>query len=158
MVDEIEPNELLCTVVDILNSEGQWVVSRIHLVLPSRVLQQIQSYKRHLDPCEIVAYIWKENADGIVTARSLYNFLTSKDESRDSRKWTWVWKLTCPQKIRFLVRLLLHERLPVNGYRSHIGISCSSLYDRCQDEEETVFHLLRDYPSSCQVWESVVVF
>ena len=78
------------------------VLSRINTVLSSQVLQQIQSYQCHLGPAKINKNVWKENADGILTARSLYKFLTTNNDNRASRKWNWIWKLKCPQKIRFL--------------------------------------------------------
>lgn len=71
------------------------------------------------------------------------------------RKWTLGWKLKCPQKIRLFVWLLLHERLPFNTYICHIGIPCSNSCDRCEDDEETILHLLWDCPAS-HVWEALL--
>ena len=130
-VDEIEPTELLWTVSHILRTDGQWDLTRLQTVLPDRVVQQIQLYCRSLDPGNLDTLTWKGNAEGIVTAKSLYRFLIKQENTRVTRKWEWVWKLNCPQKIRFFVWLLLHERIPVNAYRSHISIPCNILCDRC---------------------------
>ena len=73
-----------------------------------------------------------------------------------SRKWNWIWKLPYPQRLKFFVWLLLHEKLAVNAYRFHIGAADSSACDRCLRCEETILHLLRDCDMSRRLWERIV--
>lgn len=87
---------------------------------------------------------WKGCTDGVPTTRSFFKFL-SRDESNFSfSRWEWICKLYCPQKLRFFVWLLVHDRLPVNAYRKHIGSSDSDLCDHCGTYSETVLYMVRD--------------
>ena len=95
-VEEIDPNEILWRVADIINDEGQWVVARIKTILPTSILQAIQSFTRDTQPSSSDKNVWKGNSDGIITARSLYQFITATEDTRGTRKWKWIWKLKCP--------------------------------------------------------------
>lgn len=102
-VEDIDPNEITWTTGDIIDAYGNWVVSRIKTVLPPSVLQQIRMYHCQLNPGEADQNIWKGNEDGIITAHSFYKYLMADDENRASRKWSWMWKIHCPQKSSFSV-------------------------------------------------------
>lgn len=80
---------------------------------------------------------WNYN-NGTATAKSFYNFLTSwndaENEDTQQPSWRWIWKLPCPQKLRFFVWLIMHEKLPSNSYRTHIGVA-----DGYAEHDEEVF-------------------
>lgn len=73
-----------------------------------------------------------------------------------SLRWKWVWRIDCPQKLRFFLWLTLHERLAVNEYRYWIGAATSNMCDRCNVNTESIIHMLRDCPTSKIVWENLV--
>lgn len=86
----------------IINDNGGWAVDRITTRISDNIIRKIHLYKLPMKPCSNDKMVWKGNAYGIMMARSLYQFLMANDESRTSRKWKWVWRLDCLQKVRFL--------------------------------------------------------
>lgn len=40
--------------------------------------------------------VWKGQKDGISTARSFFQFLSSDVSDSSSDNWSWVWKIACP--------------------------------------------------------------
>lgn len=155
LVDDIVINELLWTVHDVLTMDGKLDVDKIQTTVPS-VLRARMARFCVQDLSSADSITWKRNATGLLTAHSFYKYLTQSAQLPDPDSWTWVWKLSCPQKIRVFVWLIMHGRLATNVYRARLGLASDDICPSCSIHSETIQHMLRDCPTARQVWESLI--
>ena len=78
--------------------------------------------------------IWQGTGDGVPTTKSFFRFITNSELAGTPSDWQWIWKLNCPQRLRFFMWMVVHDRLLTNSYREHIGFADSSLCPRCNDQ------------------------
>lgn len=100
--------------------------------------------------------IWRGSVNGVPTSKAFYNFITRTDSEDLPQTWNWIWKIPCPQKIRFFIWLAKHERLPTNEYRVKLGLSSTDLCLRCNQHSESIIHVLRDCLKSAEVWKALI--
>ncbi|KAK7266661.1 hypothetical protein RIF29_19311 [Crotalaria pallida] len=62
--------------------------------------------------------------------------------------------LPCPEKIKFLLWLLLHDASPCNARRHRCGLTASPSCPRCDADYESGLHVVRDCPKSKDLWIS----
>ena len=117
VVDKINPDDILCTISYIITPERAWHLQSLKTALPQSVINQIYKIQLHVARDTRDVPMWKGNVDGIPTAHSFYKFLSYDELDLPSSAWAWIWKIDCPQKLRFFVWLVMHDRLPVNAYR-----------------------------------------
>lgn len=146
MVNEIDSTEVLWTVYNIISPEGVWSLYNLKTNLPCSVIHQIYKIQLPAPKSARDVQVWKSNIDGLPTASSFFKFLSYEDLDLSPQSWAWIWKLDCPQKLRFFVWLIMHDCLPVNAFRYRIGATESNVCDQCQTHSETIIHMLCDCP------------
>ncbi|KAJ8765020.1 hypothetical protein K2173_010492 [Erythroxylum novogranatense] len=58
--------------------------------------------------------------------------------------WMWIWQLRCPEKVRFLAWLIVHERVHTQEFRDLLHLDTSGLCRRCLSGVKSMEHLFRD--------------
>lgn len=71
------------------------------------------------------------------------------------RSWTWIWKIKAPKTIKFLIWLACHNGTPTCSLLHHRGMLQPNVCQRCQIEEETFIHCVRDCHISKRMWQSL---
>ena len=98
--------------------------------------------------------VWKASKTGAFTLQSAIQLLQGV-ESDTAVKWSAIWKLRIPNRIRFFVWLLYHGRLLTNAERFRRSLSSTPQCDLCPGEVEDSQHLFRDCPHAQQIWSSL---
>jgi ribonuclease HI len=106
------------------------------------------------------AYIWPHNKNGTYSAKSGYGWLISQHDSdmQASSSWSWIWRLKVPEKFKFLIWLACHNAVPTLTLLHHRNMINSAICSRCGDQEETLFHCLRDCKFSAAIWRKIGFF
>ena len=144
LIDDIHPNEITWTVADVIH-EGAWALHRLRTILSPDLIRRIQEVPLQVTGCD--SLVWKGTGSAVPTVRSFFQFITRSQDAEDGPSeddWQWVWKVRCPQKIRFFLWLAAHDRLITNAYRSRIGLAETDLCPRCHQYSESILHILRD--------------
>ncbi|KAK7245764.1 hypothetical protein RIF29_40613 [Crotalaria pallida] len=98
-------------------------------------------------------WAWKSSVDGEYSAVKGYRWLCNKsDNLLDEVSWSWVWRIKCHEKIKFLIWLVLHNAVPTNDFRFRRGMVSSPNCARCGAGFESVLHCLRDCSLSTELW------
>ena len=74
---------------------------------------------------------------------------------QDSIRWNAVWKLKLPNKLKYFVWLVLHNKILTNSQRLTICNIESALCEQCSNFKETTLHALRDCINFTKVWEGI---
>lgn len=61
---------------------------------------------------------WSLNPQGTQTTKNIYTHIKDKGEKNHKldKDHTWIWKLHCPNKIKFFLWLCNYDRLPTYYY------------------------------------------
>jgi ribonuclease HI len=69
--------------------------------------------------------------------------------------WKKIWRLKVPERVRFLMWMVIHNRLLTDSLKSKMGLR-HAMCEFCGDQEETTLHVMRDCPKAMNIWNYVV--
>ena len=72
--------------------------------------------------------------------------------------WSCIWKLQAPQRIKFFLWLVAHERLMMNAHGVRRGLDSDPSCKVCNCMEEDIRHILRDCPTAREVWSHLIPY
>jgi hypothetical protein len=104
------------------------------------------SLNSHVEDC----FTWKGNLNGFYTAQDGYYWLNHTNEV----SWNWLWHIPAPEKIKFFLWTALQNALPTKSMLSHRGMLQDIFCPRCNADEETTLHCLRDCEFVKCFWKS----
>lgn len=130
-------------------------LNTIKTMIPSHLLTKIRNIQLN-GSREEDKIVWKGSKGGIISSKSFFQFLSKEDDEQPDFNWNIIWKLDCPQKLRFFMWLVVHGRLPTNEYRVKIGIEGVEDCNICLLAIDSLDHLLRTCPKSQQVWSNII--
>lgn len=140
-----------------LTANGTWDTRRLELFFPHWVIQGILCTKLNREGGADTFY-WRGATDGNFSVKSAYDLLMAEGTSRPIKPWARLWKLHTPEKVKFFLWQVYHERLPTNQLRVMRGLTMSGECPfECQ-REETILHILRDCEIAREVWTPLVHF
>ncbi|KAK7259440.1 hypothetical protein RIF29_25047 [Crotalaria pallida] len=103
-------------------------------------------------------WVWKGNISGEYSVKAGYLWLKDRSSGHANlpgTSWSWIWKLKIPENVKFLVWLACHGSLLTNAVRARRGMSISSTCSRCNEDDETIWHCLRDCSEAKGIWISI---
>lgn len=87
--------------------------------------------------------------EGSYTAKAGFQWLQQmRGGNNHTNGWSKIWKLKCPEKIKFLLWTEWHESNPTLQLLHHRGVTSSNICMRCSLCEETFVYVVRDCPVS----------
>jgi hypothetical protein len=96
---------------------GTWNFTAIPAWLKERILAVPVPSLGYTADC----VIWVANAAGTYSIKSAYLWLISKtNQLLKEPKWSWLWSLRTPGKIRMLIWMVFHNCLPTNLFYSGV--------------------------------------
>ncbi|GAU18899.1 hypothetical protein TSUD_228890 [Trifolium subterraneum] len=155
-VSYVDIHDVQLTVKDVFG--GSFPYSQIlYTHLPQAALDIINN--THLTFNESLAdvFVWNHNKNGVYTAKSGYDWLLSRQEQviGPFHSWSWIWKITGPEKLKILFWLACHEAVPTLAMLHHRNIASSPICPRCSNHNETFLHCVRDCIHSKTVWDQL---
>lgn len=89
--------------------------------------------------------IWDLSGNGKFTTGSAYsliqNFMHSNYTQATNKKFDWVWKLKCHNKIKTIIWLIHHGRLQTAQYLHRIRIGVNKHCNICDHSDEDITHI-----------------
>ncbi|GLT74663.1 hypothetical protein SLA2020_464490 [Shorea laevis] len=152
------PEALHMRVSEAIKEGQQWNHELLHYLLPPPQVEEILAIPLSSEDCLQDKIIWKANAAGSFSVASAYHLIQDNKPALplQDRRWKWIWKLECPERVRMFVWLLLRNRVMTNSVRYERHLTDSTLCPRCGSSQESSIHLLRDCYYARQVWELMV--
>ncbi|XP_074267507.1 uncharacterized protein LOC141590888 [Silene latifolia] len=143
------PGTLINATVSDMWCEGNgWNWEQFADFLPQPILQKIASISLVPDPGQEDTLYWQGTSSGKFSLKTALGFLneTAPSQAPETPLWRTIWRLPVQQKVRMFLWLAGHGRLMVNVNRVRRNMGDNPLCPRCNEEDETIEHLLR----SCQ--------
>lgn len=101
--------------------------------------------------------IWTHITTGVLTVKSICNLISSpKSTPVLETKFSWIWNLNCPSKIKFFIWQCQHERLPTKHHLHIIGLNISPQCPHCKTQE-TCRHIFLECTKVKNIWRSQLV-
>lgn len=72
----------------------------------------------------------------------------------DNKNFNWIWKMNCPNKIKFFIWLCQHERTPTSNYLQGLGMDVKPNYMVC-GSIESIKHIFLECPLATKYWEQL---
>ena len=91
--------------------------------------------------------------NGEFSPRNVYLLAIKENLEAPDFHGKWIWKLQNLTKIKLFLWKCLHLSLPVKSILAHQGIGRLGGNDSYLDLEESIVHVLRDYPAAKTFWE-----
>jgi hypothetical protein len=84
-----------------------------------------------------------------------YSWLISRRVLQQDTKWNWINKLKALEKLKNVIWLISHMRLPTNSFRSNRDLVLTSLYDIYKSRDEHILYFLRDHGMAKSIWQEL---
>ncbi|CAN1164788.1 Putative ribonuclease H protein At1g65750 [Linum perenne] len=150
-------------VSDYINhSHRTWNIEKLRSVFPEEVIKQIilipLGPEGHSDQL-----VWHFESSRNFSVRSCYRHLRAMtiphnqpaDEST-KKLWKWLWQLDLPPKIKFFLWRVCRNAVPTKAGLFRKGCGNSLICLTCNDNEETLEHLLFHCPVSLSFWQQIM--
>jgi len=84
-----------------------------------------------------------------------YSWLISRRVLQQDTKWNWITKLKALEKLKNMIWLISHMRLPTNSFRSNRDLVLTSLCDIYKSRDEHINYFLRDHDMAKSIWQEL---
>ncbi|RYR46846.1 hypothetical protein Ahy_A07g032688 [Arachis hypogaea] len=137
------------------HSGGVWDANKLRTWLPEELVEKIIAMTPPSPWKDDDQLAWNVSSDGTFNLRSAYNSL-DRNPSMPVQVFKYVWKWNGPERIRYLLWLVTNEAILTNATRARRHMTNIANCPRCNAEEETTIHVLRDCQFARKVWSSLV--
>jgi hypothetical protein len=130
-------------VSEFVDEEGRWNLNEPSNFLPPEVLHRIEvvpPLDMNSGP-DVKCCLDKEH--GNLSIASMYQALCDFEDDHNESIWSNIWKLRVPERVRYFVWLMNHNRLLTNYNKSKMGLGNASC-SLCGCVAETLLHVMRD--------------
>jgi ribonuclease HI len=142
-------------VKDLLNADGGWNWSLLQDWLPMDIQDKIAAiFPPNLENGRDKRCSVGGNSNGFSINATYQNLCGLRKEEAEP-KWSKVWKLSVPERVKTFMWLVLHNRILTNELKSRMGLG-HSMCTHCVNIEETVIHVLRDCPIAMEFWNNAI--
>lgn len=99
---------------------------------------------------------WRPATDGCFSVKAAYHLLKQTGGRNANPLWRQIWKWHLPEKVKYFVWQITHDRLMTNSTRKKRGIAPSEECPLGCGCEETTLHTLRDCQRAQQTWRALI--
>jgi hypothetical protein len=137
--------------------DGKWNTNLFYTNIPEEVSNRLKSLLVCLNSNVSDCYSWRGNLNGFYTAQDGYYWLNRNEftNSVEDVSWNWLWHIPTPKKIKFFLWTDIHDTLPTKSMLSHRGMLQNASCPRCNIDDETILHCLRDCKFVKFLWKSI---
>ncbi|KAL8502242.1 hypothetical protein ACS0TY_021383 [Phlomoides rotata] len=157
-LDRVERGEVQVVSDLIDHTRRSWDLTRARALFPEDVIARILAIS--VGESELSdELIWRFNKDGIYSTRSGYGDGTGLEMgvvSGEQIRWSLVWDLHVPNKVKHFPWKVVHGILPTSINLVLSFVDVDPIYQRCGHETETAEHLFRECVWVKDFWESSV--
>lgn len=99
------------TIKDILNNNN-WDFSKISMSLEPTIINKIKATQISNNLYDFP--LWALSSNGFFNSKSCYRLL--EEQPICHKDFTWIWDTKCPNKIKYLLRKKIHNKLPTRNF------------------------------------------
>nr|KYP37747.1 Putative ribonuclease H protein At1g65750 family [Cajanus cajan] len=136
-------------------ANNKWNLPILHTNITKDIEQKILRVKIPLTPVGQDIFRWSKTTSGDYTTSSTYNWLQGDLDTYPHPIWKQIWHLQITEKLRWFCWFILNNALPTNNKRKASHMTSSELWPRYSAITEDVFHALRNYPNSKELWNKL---
>lgn len=93
---------------------------------------------------------------GGFTIKSAIKLIQNNTSTDSNHIWTGIWNLQAPQRLKFFLWLVVHERLMTNAHRVQRNLATDPSCRICSHHEEDINHILRHCNLAKEVWANLL--
>ncbi|CAN1751119.1 Putative ribonuclease H protein At1g65750 [Linum perenne] len=134
---------------------GEWDVDSFRSFLPAEAILQITSVLPPARGRGDDTWNWGEEPDGKFSIRSAYSLILELDSQTSDPDWKCIWRWRGPSRVQHFLWLAMHNKLLTNSERKRRHLTDLSSCPRCNVQEETVSHILRECSYATAVWNQL---
>ncbi|GMJ03912.1 hypothetical protein HRI_004060400 [Hibiscus trionum] len=141
---------------DLVADNGEWDRDQLMAIFHPDVIPHILGIKTPRLGDANDQLVWRLTPRGNFETKSAYGLLTGTLEASPNVLWRLIWKAPVPQRLHVFLWVLSQNKLMTNHerYRRHIGHF--STCPRCNLEDETILHVLRDCSAATAIWNRLL--
>ncbi|KAJ8443337.1 hypothetical protein Cgig2_015818 [Carnegiea gigantea] len=132
------------------DSGWQWVELRD--LLPANTLQRIASFQVYPDAGIEDTILWGKMNSGEFSIQPAIDILRDEELGEDQDKWSAIWKVKAPQKMKFLLWVVMHGALMTNENKVRRGFASNPNSLICSELVEDATHIFRTCKEAKEVW------
>lgn len=143
------------TVSQVVDEVGQWKWDNFSTQIPEYLKQLIGSM--YLPFSKLNDKVsWGLSSNGLLTTKNVYQYLQQNngDPKVVPNTYNWIWALRCTNKIKHVLWICQHKRLPTHRYLNRIGINISPLCHIC-NESKMITHIFLQCQSVKNLWQQL---
>lgn len=119
------------------------------------------------EACNTDCLVWSKTSDGCYSVKSAYQMLAtdqvinaapSSSNGEGSKVWRSIWKIRAPPKIRHFMWRAAKDALPSKQNLARRKIALDETCSLCDEQQESVMHVLWLCDQAKAVWKSVPSF
>ncbi|CAN1126042.1 Putative ribonuclease H protein At1g65750 [Linum perenne] len=146
------------SVVDFVNTDGQWDVERLLKVLPPDSVFEVVGMSPPREESGADQWVLGGESNGSFSIKSAYGIICREVSGANSEMWNQIWSWSGPNRIRCFLWLALQEKLLSNCNRVRRRMAADASCDLCRDPEESVVHILLDCSFAADSWVNLGSF
>lgn len=139
-------------VVDFVPHDGNWNWLELANYFPRDILERISACCTPNESLGEDSCLWKPSKNGKFSVKSAYGSVTGDAGLLKDNRWQIVWDNALPPRIKRFIWLARRRRLLTNCERVRRRLVDSEQYEQCGAVQESLIHVLRDYPLAVAVW------
>jgi len=143
-------------VSDFWDDENGWKWDLFSELLPEETLKAIASYTVTVGDENNDEFIWDGSAHGGFSVKSALAIIRNEAPETNEGLWRLIWRLKIPQRMRFFIWLVAHDRLMTNSHRVKRRLATDPNCRICIHEEEDSLHILRDCRLAQEIWSNLI--
>ena len=140
---------------DDMFQDGSWRWDFISFDLPNEVKEKIYATPMQIFGDRKDSLLWKSSLDGDFSMTLAYASNFTAENNPQIFMGNWVWKVDIWPKISSFLWLCHHNSVPVRQVVAACGINCDTTCPLCNNQEETILHLLRDCPFAVSFGQAI---
>ncbi|XVF04810.1 hypothetical protein REPUB_Repub05bG0117600 [Reevesia pubescens] len=139
---------------EVIDVDGSWDLQKISALVPQENVEEIRAVPLNTGQGVQDRNSWGMTSNGSFSVSSAYALISNSSglDSVSDEKLGWIWKLKCPERVRFFIWLLYQNKLNTNVIRAKKGMTTLEVCDACLGGPETIEHVMKDCPLAVQIW------
>ncbi|GLT46558.1 hypothetical protein SLA2020_203020 [Shorea laevis] len=141
-------------VAEVITQDKEWDLEALHDLVSDELVDAIRAIPLSNSLQNEDSMFWAGTRDGCFSVKSAYQIIQEQRNLQFSndQAWSWIWRLSCTERIRMFVWLLIRGRVLTNSLCFAWHILSSPICPQCESSIETPLHLLRDCYFAKVVW------
>lgn len=103
--------------------------------------------------------MWRLNGNDILSTNTACHYLVNKKHKEydgDGKEFSWLWKLIIPNKIKFFLWVLYHDKFSSNHNLSKMGLNVNPNCHTCVQSIVNTNHLFFECPHITNFWREML--